>query len=111
MEIALYNFKGYCFKVDMAHQGWLFCDETTPPLMDFKKTLIATIIKAWYKVNLPGMPVPTGISESQCASIPFSWASGSQSEWVCKCNKPTSKSQSPIAMGTKMPDVKNADDD
>lgn len=79
--------------------------------MDFQKTLISTIIKAWFKLNMPGMAVPTGISESQCASLPFSWAAGNQSQWPCRCNKVTSRSQSPIAMGSELPDVKNAEDD
>lgn len=107
----LYNFKGYCFRVDMVLQSWLFCDETVPPLMDFQKTLISTIIKAWFKVNQPGLQVPTGISESQCSQIPFSWVSGKQVEWPCRCSKVSSRSQSPIAMGSELPDVKNISDE
>lgn len=111
VEISLYNFKGFCFRIDLTHQNWLFCDETVQPLMDFKKTLIDTIIKTWYHHNLPGRMVPTGISESKCASIPFSWVPARQADWGCRCNRASSKSQSPIAMGSQLPDVKHAEDE
>lgn len=32
VEIELYGFKGYCFRIDMAQQNWLMCDEDMPTL-------------------------------------------------------------------------------
>lgn len=79
--------------------------------MDFQKILIDTIIKTWYQKNLPGKIVPTGVSESKCSSLPFSWVPASQADWACRCNRPNSKSQSPIALGSELPNVKHTEDE
>lgn len=87
VEIELYQFTGYCFRIDMAQSNWLICDEEMQTLSQFRELLVRSVIAAWYKINMPGLQPPTGITVNDCTKIPFNWAPGSQSLWPCKCAK------------------------
>lgn len=98
VEIELYSFTGYCFRIDMSQQNWLLCDEDMPTLNTFRDLLVRATVAAWYRVNMPGLNPPTGIDATRCAEIPFTWAAGSQKMWPCRCAKKKSTQQSPLAI-------------
>lgn len=86
----------------MSQSNWLLCDEDMQSLSQFRELLVRSVIAAWYKVNMPGLQPPTGISANDCTKIPFNWAPGSQSIWPCKCARKKYTQQSPMAIEESM---------
>ena len=58
VQIELYDYKGYCFRIELKDENWLLCDEDQAGLLKFKETLTRQIINIWWKTNNPGHEVP-----------------------------------------------------
>lgn len=96
VSIALYNFEGYCFRIELKSERWLLCTKKQGDIFDFKTLLQRQIIATYFMTNYPGMSVPQQVTSTGCEEVDFSWTEISQAAWPCICTK--GSAQSPVTI-------------
>lgn len=100
VEIAVYDFKGYCFHMDMPTENYLFCEIDQDLINAFREKLIASTMAAWFLKQ--GIDAPNFVDDggAKCLNPEFNFSEESQQSWPCQCNK--GLSQSPVEIDPDM---------
>lgn len=67
VKIELYEFKGYCFHLDMMTEDYMFCEEKQSDITSFREKLIAYALNAYF-IKL-GIDAPTFVQDSGAACL------------------------------------------
>lgn len=98
VQIAVYDFTGYCFSVDGQSQDFLICQEKEGSLVELKQKLEEAVIANYYKRVLPGQEMPRLIRQAEDSSA-FSWED--QESWRGHCQQSSAQSQqSPVSVSS-----------